>query len=83
MARVGDALIRVCGAQRINYAVMGNSDPVLHAHITPRYADEPEEFIHNHPWAYPRAVMDGRPFDLTRDRELMQRLAAALADNRA
>lgn len=78
MVRVGDALIEVCGAQRVNYAVMGNADPVLHAHIIPRYAVEPPEYLHNHPWAYPRAVMDGRPFDLDRDRGLMERLAAAL-----
>jgi len=78
MARVGDALIAVCGAYRVNYAVMGNTDPYLHAHITPRYQTEPDHMRHNHPWAYPREVMTGRPFDLARDRDLMLRLAAWL-----
>jgi diadenosine tetraphosphate (Ap4A) HIT family hydrolase len=78
MARVGDALIAVCGAHRVNYAVMGNSDPILHAHIVPRYLDEADDMRHNHPWAYPRAVMDGSPFDAERDRDLMRRLAADL-----
>lgn len=78
MARVGDALLRVCGASRVNYAVMGTSDPVLHAHIIPRYLSEPDEMRRNHPWDYPAAVREGRPFDAVRDRELLQRLAADL-----
>ena len=42
MALVGDALLEVTGAYRINYGIMGNSDPFLHAHIVPRYLTEPE-----------------------------------------
>ena len=44
MALIGDALLEVTGAYRINYAVLGNTDPFLHAHIVPRYMTEPEEF---------------------------------------
>jgi diadenosine tetraphosphate (Ap4A) HIT family hydrolase len=29
-------------ALRINYAIFGNLEPALHAHVHPRYADEPE-----------------------------------------
>ena len=36
MATVGDALLEVTGAYRINYAILGNTDPALHAHIVPR-----------------------------------------------
>src|SRR3984957_16047988 len=35
MTRVGDALIAVSGALRINYAIFGNLEPALHAHIVP------------------------------------------------
>ena len=52
MTRVGDALLKVTGAARINYAIFGNQDPALHAHIVPRYLDEPEKLRTDHPWAY-------------------------------
>jgi diadenosine tetraphosphate (Ap4A) HIT family hydrolase len=52
MTRVGDALIKVGGALRINYAIFGNVEPALHAHVVPRYIDEPEEMRAAHPWAY-------------------------------
>lgn len=42
-ARVGDALINVLGALRVNYETWGNLDPALHTHITPRFRSEPED----------------------------------------
>ena len=52
MSRLGDALLKVTGAARINYAIFGNQDPALHAHVIPRYADEPEALRTAQPWAY-------------------------------
>ena len=52
MTKVGDALLKVCGALRINYAIYGNLEPALHAHIIPRYSDEPEDKRTSQPWAY-------------------------------
>ena len=52
MTKVGDALMKVSGALRVNYAMFGNAEPALHAHIVPRYLDEPEEMRAAHPWAY-------------------------------
>lgn len=52
MARLGDALLKVTDAQRINYAILGNLEPALHAHVIPRYADEPEALRTAHPWAH-------------------------------
>jgi diadenosine tetraphosphate (Ap4A) HIT family hydrolase len=52
MARLGDALLKVTGAVRINYAIFGNEAPALHAHVVPRYQDEPEALRTRHPWAY-------------------------------
>lgn len=52
VARLGDAVLKVTGAARINYAILGNQDPALHTHVIPRYADEPEKLRTAHPWAY-------------------------------
>jgi len=52
MGRLGDALLKVTGAARINYAILGNLEPALHAHVIPRYLDEPEGKRTAHPWAY-------------------------------
>ncbi len=52
MARLGDALLHVTDALRINYAILGNVEPALHAHVMPRYAHEPEALRTAHPWAH-------------------------------
>ena len=52
MARLGDALLKVTEALRINYAILGNQEPALHAHVIPRFADEPEALRTLHPWAH-------------------------------
>ena len=78
MALVGDAILAVTGAERINYALMGNSDPVLHAHIVPRYAWEPEELRKGLPWSHPNAYDASTAFNPDRDRELMDALQQAI-----
>jgi len=40
MARLGDAVLQVTGAERINYEILGNVEAALHAHIIPRHTDE-------------------------------------------
>lgn len=52
MAAIGDAILSVTGALRINYEILGNSEPELHAHIFPRYAHEPEERRTRPVWFY-------------------------------
>jgi diadenosine tetraphosphate (Ap4A) HIT family hydrolase len=52
MSRIGDALLKVTPSIRINYAILGNVEPALHAHVMPRYADEPEALRTMHPWGY-------------------------------
>jgi diadenosine tetraphosphate (Ap4A) HIT family hydrolase len=78
MAAVGDALMKVTGAYRINYAVMGNSDPYLHAHVVPRYKDEPEIYLHDQPWAYPAEMINALKLDVNRDRDLIDQIQKAL-----
>jgi diadenosine tetraphosphate (Ap4A) HIT family hydrolase len=72
MARLGDALLKATGAIRINYAIFGNVEPALHAHVIPRYADEAEKLRVAQPWAYD---WEAAP---TFDRAVHQELAEAL-----
>ncbi len=78
MATVGDALLEVTGAYRINYAIAGNTDPYLHAHIVPRYMSEPEELRKGLPWSHPHEEMDAILFDLERDKPLMEKIRQAI-----
>src|SRR5262245_36283684 len=52
LGRLGDVALAATGALRINYAIFGNLEPALHAHVLPRYANEPENMRTVHPWAY-------------------------------
>jgi diadenosine tetraphosphate (Ap4A) HIT family hydrolase len=40
MVRIGDALLAATGAERINYLVLCNQVPELHAHCIPRFSSE-------------------------------------------
>ena len=51
MAMTGDVLLALTAALRINYAIFGNVEPALHAHIFPRHAAEPEATRTAQPWA--------------------------------
>ena len=52
MATAGDALKDVMAAIRINYAIFGNLEPALHAHLFPRRGDEPAALATAQPWAW-------------------------------
>lgn len=76
MALLGDALLEVTGAARINYEILGNSEQALHAHILPRFDDEPEERRTGPAWFYD---WNAAPrFDPALDRPLMDAIAAAV-----
>jgi diadenosine tetraphosphate (Ap4A) HIT family hydrolase len=79
VARLGQAVLEVTGALRINYALFGNLEPALHAHVHPRYADEPAELRTAHPWAYDWSVAPR--FDPVRDGALIEALRARLASS--
>ncbi|MBI1382857.1 MAG: hypothetical protein GC161_17425 [Planctomycetaceae bacterium] len=72
--RLGDAVLAVTGAERINYLILCNQVPELHGHVVPRFADEDPERRKKGPFeaydfaASRRADADGR------DRELVRRL---------
>lgn len=44
---------RDSGYRRLNVKILGNSDPVLHAHIWPRYEWEAPEIVGKPVWLYP------------------------------
>lgn len=76
MTRLGDALLTVTGALRINYEMLGNVTPALHAHLFPRYDSEPEELRLRPVWFYD---WDRSPrFDPLIHRPLIDRLVRAL-----
>lgn len=69
LARLGQAVFDATGALRINYALFGNVEPALHAHVFPRYVDEPEALRTANPWGYDWATAPR--FDAARDAELL------------
>ncbi len=74
MVHVGRALEQVYAALKINYSILGNIVPHVHAHIQPRFYDDP----------YPGGPVSpppGRAVALTADeaREHILRIRAALA----
>ena len=78
MTVLGDALLEVTGAYRINYQILGNLEPALHAHVFPRYLTEPEAQRLSLPQSYQQAYRQSIPFDQERDRPLMNAIADAI-----
>ncbi len=76
MARLGDAVLAATGAVRINYAMFGNVEPALHAHVFPRYTDEPEALRTANPWGYDWAAAPR--FDPARDGGLLAAIRGRL-----
>ena len=74
MVKIGDAILKVTDAFRINYGIMGNSQPVLHAHIVPRYMWEPDELRKGLPWDHPDIFAEATKFDAKRDQTLVDEL---------
>lgn len=77
MAGLGRAVLAATGAVRINYAMFGNVEPALHAHVFPRYGAEPAGLRTAHPWAYDWSR--ARAFDSAVDADLMAALRDFLA----
>jgi diadenosine tetraphosphate (Ap4A) HIT family hydrolase len=76
MSIVGDALLEITGAVRINYEILGNTEHALHTHIVPRYNDESDEFRFGPVWFYD---WEKAPkFDLESDQDFMNQLAKSI-----
>jgi diadenosine tetraphosphate (Ap4A) HIT family hydrolase len=58
--QLGEAVMKVTGAPRINYAILGNAVPHIHAHVFPRQF--PEDRVPNSsPWSHPAKVWALKP----------------------
>jgi diadenosine tetraphosphate (Ap4A) HIT family hydrolase len=70
MTVLGDAVLMVTGAERINYEILGNVEPALHAHVIPRHASEDPELrkkaVWLHDWSVARPI-DGAALALGRE----------------
>ena len=59
MTLLGDVLLAVTGADRINYEILGNVEPALHAHVIPRYASEDPELRKKPVWLHDWSAAPG------------------------
>lgn len=80
--RLGDALLEITGAYRINYMTLANLEPSLHTHIIPRFRDEPEEkrragAFQAYDWS------TARPFDPVADGQFLDRMRRFLRRRQA
>jgi diadenosine tetraphosphate (Ap4A) HIT family hydrolase len=76
MVGLGDVLLELTGALRINYEILGNLEPALHAHLFPRYASEPEPLRTGPIWHYD--WKSAPPFDAVAQAPFMAAVRAAL-----
>jgi len=78
MAVAGRAVLECTAATRINYAMFGNVEPALHAHVFPRHASEPVATRTAHPWAVDWNLAP--EYSDTAHGELKSRIAARLKE---
>lgn len=77
--RLGDAVLAATDAERINYLILCNQVPELHAHAVPRFADEDPAKRLMDPFAAYDFAAARRAEPLGRDAALLERLRKALA----
>jgi len=73
MVILGEAVSRVTKAVKVNYAMLGNTDPHLHCHVHARYGYEPEPYRRGPITGYPREMRDApqHQFETARDSGLI------------
>ena len=76
MVGLGDVLLELTGALRINYEILGNLEPALHAHLFPRYASEPDGLRTGPIWHYDWTK--AAPFDAAKQAPFMAKVRAEL-----
>ncbi len=76
MTLLGDAVLNATGAVRINYEMLGNLEPALHAHVFPRFDSEADELRTSPVWFYDWNAAPA--FDLDRDKDLMSKIKTGL-----
>lgn len=77
MARLGDAVLKVTNAVRINYEMLGNLEPALHAHVFPRFDTEPDSLKTAPVWSYDWT--SAPEFNEQKDQELLNSIRSELS----
>jgi diadenosine tetraphosphate (Ap4A) HIT family hydrolase len=80
MGRLGDAVLAVTDAERINYEILGNVEPALHAHVIPRYASEAPATRRSPVWLHDWSAAP--PFDRVAHADIARAIANALGRDR-
>jgi diadenosine tetraphosphate (Ap4A) HIT family hydrolase len=81
MQILGEAIAAVTNPVRMNYAIMGNTDHYLHAHVHPRYAWEDPDRLRKPAWLYPDEFWRSPEYMLNESHvELAEKLKAKLED---
>jgi diadenosine tetraphosphate (Ap4A) HIT family hydrolase len=80
MAALADAVLAVTGAERINYEILGNVEPALHAHVIPRHAAEDPALRTKPVWLHDWST--AAAFEPARDGILADALRLRLAGDR-
>ncbi len=77
MTYLGEAMWHGLRPARLNYTIAGGLVPHLHAHLFPRWADEPDQYREGPVGAYPREIRDApeNAFDAARHGSLIQAIA--------
>lgn len=79
MVGLGDALLEVTGAYRINYELLGNTEQALHAHVFARFASESPERARGPVWlTYREEERKAVPFDAVGHAPLLAALRESL-----
>ena len=80
MAVLGGSMWRALKPERLNYMIAGGLVPHLHAHVFPRYADEPKEYREGPIGVYPKEIREApeNAFDPARHGALMRAIASEL-----
>lgn len=80
MALLGEAMWHALRPARLNYMIAGGLVPHLHAHVFPRYADEPEAYRLGPVGAYPKEIREApdNAFDPARHKTLIDSIREEL-----
>jgi diadenosine tetraphosphate (Ap4A) HIT family hydrolase len=78
LVKLGDAILETTGAKRINYEILGNLEPALHAHVFPRYTTEVAELATKPVWFYD--WQNAPKFELERDGDLMKAIGQKFSE---
>lgn len=80
MSILGEAMMEVLSPRRINYNILGNSHPVVHAHVFPRYEWEKEPLKQTVVWRYEDETFhkEEYAFDVVIHAPLKEKLAKAI-----